>query len=1237
MREPFSSMLASRAGKLALSLLLASPQLIPGTAAFTFVPIPSPNLNLDPLGRVAFAGDFDAISLYQFQDQSQEPAGVNGASAILSRFPNGVFATIQKTDGDVKAMCAYQKDGNLHGIVVGGNFTSVDGTHTPGGIAMIDPNTGDPTAVEGLNGSVNALHCDSGRGQVYVGGSFTGAESANAIIWKGNWSEMSFLGFNGPVNSIVAGLNDTVVFGGEFSGLGNNITGATENNTQALPVGSANLTAQTSSGRPGFTEPKNIACKGDQIDSQGANSTWLLADNTPGFWRADFGFGFKPTKLQLYNTNFESRGTKTWRYTALPDGGIMNFTFTDPTTGQKSFCDARCPLPQGNRSAQDFFFVNKVGMNAFRIDISDWYGQGGGLNAVQLFATDVFSYAIDEFNRPSCGGVQGAGSATKTGPWLVTPSHDSNAQYLTATLQTNNIDPSANFVVFQPNIPQSGNYSIKMYTPGCRGDGTCGTRGRVNISSSVSSKKTIPSSVELYQTNEFDKYDEIYNGYVDATDGFRPSVTLAPVANQNPGTGVLTVVAQRVGFEVLNASSGELNGLFEYDPDQQEVEEDFSKSVINSAGAGLTPADEAKITTLATADDNLFVGGSFSSDGGLNNIFAIAKDAQAPTQLSGGGLNSQVNIIYANGSDIWVGGNFTDLKNGGNSGLKGVAAYVNDNWQALGAGVTGVVMNIVPFSMNVTDGIPEEVLGISGFFTEVNGFSGNAAFSVNDFAVWVPSQKNWLQNLNTQGLDVQGHLTAWANIPNADRLYGGAVSSQSLGASGAAVLQHGGPSLSLSGFSLDIQAQQSSLRKRSLTEGQNLTTTGIVTAVFDKSNNRNLTIVGGHFATTGSDGQNITNVVIIDEKDSNKVTGFTEAVDSNSTFAALAVQDNTLFAGGRVTGQIDNNRVAGVVAWDLSTNNFASTQPPPLQGTNVTVNAIAPRRNSKDVFVAGRFESAGALSCPALCIWNTERNQWTAPGGDISGVVTSLFWISDTKLMISGNLTVNNNQTSLFTFDSTNSQFQTIAGASELPGSVTAFTPASASGNQIWAAGEAADGSAFLQRFDGSKWLPVNDMLQPDTNIRGLQVLSLNENHDEAQLIDQNQDLLLLGQINITGFGSASAALFNGTAMIPFLLSTTAQNTPGSLSQIFVENPQSFFQNGNKHLALGFVVLIALAIALALTFLLVVAGILVEYYRKKAAGYSPAPTSYTDRMGNVGRVPPEELFGTLSGPRAPAI
>jgi len=74
-----------------------------------------------------------------------------------------------------------------------------------------------------------------------------------------------------------------------------------------------------------------------------------------------------------------------------------------------------------------------------------------------------------------------------------------------------------------------------------------------------------------------------------------------------------------------------------------------------------------------------------------------------------------------------------------------------------------------------------------------------------------------------------------------------------------------------------------------------------------------------------------------------------------------------------------------------------------------------------------------------------------------------------------------------------------------------------------------------------------------------------------------------------------------------------------------------------KHLALWAIVLIGLAIALVLTFLLVVAGIILEWYRKKAKGYSPAPQSYPDRLGNVGRLPPEQLFGTLSGPRGPPV
>ncbi|KAL1603937.1 hypothetical protein SLS60_005529 [Paraconiothyrium brasiliense] len=1233
MRDPFSSLLASRAGKLALSLLLASPDLISRTTAFTFNSIPSPNIDIQRLGRVALAGDFDSISLYEYEGQNQD-AATNG---LYSRFPNGLFAKIQKTDGEVRAMCRYTND-NLDAYVVGGNFTSVDGSSTPGGIALIDAKTGDVTPTTGLSGQVNALYCDAARQQVYVGGVIDGGNSTNAIIWKADnsWANLPFKGFDGTVHSIVQGPNKTIVFGGQFQNLnGINLTGngTAENNTQSLPIGSATITAQTSSGLTGFTDPASIVCK-DDTKIQGSGSTWLLADNSPGFWRADFGFGFQPTQLQLHNTNFEGRGTKEFRFTALPDGGIMNLTYSDPSTGERKFCDATCPLPEGNTSAQVFDFVNVVGMNSFRIDISQWYGDGGGLNGIELFQTDVYAYAIQEFNAPKCGGATSGGQATAVGNWQSTPSHDSNSKYLTATLDTADYSPNSTYVVFRPDVPQSGNYTIKMYTPGCQGDGTCGTRGRVNVTGFMESGSG-PTSVILAQTNDFDKYDEVYNGHVDVTNGFRPEVTLAPVAGQNPGTNVLTVVAQRVRFEIRTAQDNgtEINGLFEYDPDQQITSTNFTASTIDKAGASLKPQSSAIVNALVTSDSRLYVGGNFTNDDGLNYIFAIADSG--PTKLSGNGLNDQVVTIYQSGSTLYVGGNFTNTKNNDNGDLGRVAAYSDDKWQALGAGVDGLVTSIVPIS-NLTGNATEDVLAITGNFENVRAFGNNPSFSADGFAIWVPSQNNWLKNLDLTTIAISGGITTFAQTNVTDRLYAGRISSQGLGASGAAVLNSNS---TLSGLGINVnlqQQQQASLRKRALTAGQNATNSGISTAVFHKNgDNIDKTVLAGHFAATGKDGQNITNVAIIDSN--NAITGFGDEIDSNSTFGALGLLGDVLFAGGLVTGKVGDSIVAGVVAYDLANNKFQDSQPPALQGTNVTVNVIAPRRNSQDVFVGGQFDSAGALSCPALCVWDNERKQWNTPGADISGVVTNLLWVSDTKALVAGNLTVGNNQTKVFTYDSTNSQFQEVAGSGGLPGTVDTLCPANLDGSQMWAAGKSSDGSTFLQRFDGGKWNAMDDkLLGPGTVIQGLQSLPLNQDHQKSDLLDQNQALLILGQVNITGFGVASAALFNGTTLTPFLLSSAQGGSSGSLSKVVAEH-EDFFSGGGKKLALGFIVLIALAIALALTFLLVVAGILIEWYRKRAAGYSPAPTSFTDRVGNQSRIPPQELFGTLRGPQAPTI
>ncbi|KAH7408155.1 cortical protein marker for cell polarity-domain-containing protein [Phaeosphaeria sp. MPI-PUGE-AT-0046c] len=1238
MRDSFTSLLATGAGKLTLSLLLASN---PITSAYTFKQVPSPNLNIGDLGRVAFAGDFDSISLYEYEGQTQETPSRNGT--LLSRYPNGVFASINTTDADIRAMCSL-KINDTERIVFAGNFTGVGNMPTPGGIALLNTTDGRVHALDGLDGAVDTLYCDKSGGQVYVGGLFNGLNSSNAIIWKNGWQELSFNGFNGAVHSIARAASGNIIFGGEFTGIGRgNASVASENATQIIPIGSANISAQTNSGLPGFTDPKKIACKSD-YSTGGADQTWLLADNAPGFWKADFGFGFEPTRLKMYNTDFQGRGTKTFRFTALPDGGIMNMSYVDPSNGRIAYCDARCPLPQGNKTAQDFTFVNVVGMNSFRVDISEWYGSGGGLNGIQLFQDAMFSYAVNDFNEAqNCGATGTLSKSSSTGTWQVTPSHNSNSQYLTTVLQGDPIRPESASVTFSPDIKQSGNYSVTIYTPGCQGDGTCGTRGRVNVTARISQgggKETI-----LWQTNNFDKYDEIYNGYIDAAGGFQPSVILRPASSQGPGP--LTVVAQRARFTLLKATSGNINGLFEYKPGEKLDENNMADSVINAAGASLDPRGKALITAVASSGQNLYVAGNFSNNDGRNNIFSVKQGASNPSALPNRGLNRQVMTLFQNDSMLYVGGNFTNTGEGNVQGLNGVAALVNDKWQPLGAGVNGVVLYLVPFSLNVTTNQPEQVLAVSGFFDRVNGFGDNASTNVQDFAVWVPSRRNWLHNLDFFSLAMSGRLMTYADVPGGERWFGGSVSSGSLLASGTAELNSADSALSLGTFPIDLQAQQSQQpsvpsRKRAIQEGQDLSTTGVHTGIFDKENGSNKTILAGHFATTGADDQNITNLVIIDGADSDRITGFGDQLDANSTFTALAVANNILFAGGFVTGRLDNNRIAGLVTYDLVGKQFTSVQPPPLQGPNVTVNAIAPRPSSKDVYVAGQFLSAGSLGCAALCIWNTERNQWTSPGNSLSGVVSSLTWVNDNLMYIAGNLTSGDNATNILSFNPSSNQFTALPGALNLPGPVNALTVANKGGDELWAAGQGSDGAAYLQRYNSDqKWIPVDSALfGPGTDIRGIQILMISENHDSSDLIAGDQDLLLMGQIQIPNFGTVSAALFNGTKLVPFLLATKGadgQTTDGSLSSIFVENPNAFFMSSEKHLALWAIVLIGLAIALVLTFLLVVAGILLEWYRNKAKGYSPAPQSYPDRMGNVGRLPPEQLFGTLSGPRAPAI
>lgn len=370
--------------------------LFPSSHGVNVDPVTMPNLDLSKLGRVALTGDFDAISLYTYQDQNENGFSTNGSQSIITQLPNGNYATSKTADGYIKGMCPFvMKDGILAGVVIGGNFTSLGGIEAQGA-ALFNPTTAEITPLTGLSGQVSAVFCDQDTNTVYVGGDFRGGNSTNAIGWVGmsGWSNLPFAGFNGPVNSIAKAANGNIIFGGSFTGLGNTTT-PTMKDQQLINLSTANITANFSSSRPGFDDPKNIICT--TPGQEGSGSTWLIEDQLPGSWQADLQFGFEPTLLRVRNTHLEGRGTKTFRFTAFPINGIMNFTYKDPSSGKDALCDARCTLSNDpNIPFQDFHFVNTVGMSSFRIDVSEWYGDGAGLNGVELFqnGTELLSYPL---------------------------------------------------------------------------------------------------------------------------------------------------------------------------------------------------------------------------------------------------------------------------------------------------------------------------------------------------------------------------------------------------------------------------------------------------------------------------------------------------------------------------------------------------------------------------------------------------------------------------------------------------------------------------------------------------------------------------------------------------------------------------------------------------------------------------------------------------------------------------
>jgi hypothetical protein len=696
-------------------------------------------------------------------------------------------------------------------------------------------------------------------------------------------------------------------------------------------------------------------------------------------------------------------------------------------------------------------------------------------------------------------------------------------------------------VVFYPDIKESGNYTILVYTPGCVQDNSCSSRGMANVTATVATgtDASQPSPTTIYQTNDYDKYDTLFSGYVDASsDSFRPSVTLRPISGQ----GDITLVASKVRFELLSnttSGSGGLNGLYDFDPSSKTTAS-LDSSYINEAGNSLDK--DAVIMSLVENAGVVYVAGNFTTKK-IHNVMSIT-DGNA-TAMPSGGLNAEVLAMTTLNDILYVGGLFTDTSDGGADGLYHVASYSSSSkkWSALGEGLNGQVDAVYPVKLNVSTAINETTIAVSGNFNQIRATSDHPAIYVAGFAIWVPSKKAWLQSLNDTQMEFAGQLSAVTTF-NDTTLLAGSLGTDGITASGAISLQNSND-LTLVPLSMKTNHTASSV--------------GVITGVFDTESNRNLTIVGGQFTALSSDGSAIHNVAFLNGTEQ-KIFGLPQGLDSNSTVYAMAAHNNTLFVGGNITGTIAGSTVSGMVAYDLSSNSFKKSQPWSLTGKNSSVNSMAVRPGSSDLFVGGSFESAGSLPCNTVCALDTSVNSWSWPGASISGSVLALSWASSNTLYAVGDIEIGNNKTVVATLNQKTSTWTALSGAStsDITGTVTAFAPASEDISNFWLGGTSTNGSAFLLNYDGSKFQSAGSLFSKGTTIRGLEILPITQEHSSVSLLKNDLSLLIMGELVIPSFGNASAALYNGTAVTPFILSSRYNGEPGSMSQLFTEKQNPY-------------------------------------------------------------------------------